>query len=773
MSYKLVIVESPTKVISIGRHLKDGYKIASSMGHIRDLPPSGGMHIDIANDFKPNYQINTDKKKLVAELKKLAKDASEIIMASDEDREGEAIAWHLCQILNLDPQTTKRIVFHEITAEALQTAVEQPRFIDLNLVNAQQARRIVDRIVGFELSPVLWRKIQKGLSAGRVQSVAMRLIYDREEEIKNFQTEVECQASATFKIRDQNMVADLKNKLPDLEAGREFLETCRRSQHFTVSDIAIKESSKNPSPPFKTSTLQQEAAQKLGFSIQRTMMSAQKLYEGGFITYMRTDSLNLSRQALKAAENYVKSNFGAQYYRQKQYQTKSQSAQEAHEAIRPSDFTVQNISKLDQQADKLYQLIWQRTLASQMAPALIDKTNITIAVEKSDYILLASGQILRFDGFLKVAREKLNDVLLPEIAVGDNLELTTVQMIEKFSKPPARFEEASLVKKLEDLGIGRPSTYAPTVNTILERGYVIKGDVDAKSRRCRGLLLENAQIRDYESEDQWGGATNKLLPTDLAKLVTPFLKKHFEEIMDYGFTSKLEADFDKIARGQLDWIEHLRGFYDNFHPTVETAQEIPKSEVAKMRELGLDPNDQKMIYARLGRYGPMLQKGLAEDSQDKPSFAALPADISFEDITLEEALELFKLPRLLGQTLGGEDVQAKRGPYGPYLEVGDKVLRVPFKEEDPLTIRLEEALKLIDAKEEEERKKIIADFGDLKILNGRYGPYITDGVKNGRIPKKDEKGQAINPEKISLEQATRWLVETGKAPRAARRKARK
>ena len=773
MSYKLVIVESPTKVESVGRYLKDGYKIASSMGHVRDLPASGGMHIDIDNGFKPNYQVSPDKKKIVGELKKLAKGASEVIMASDEDREGEAIAWHLCQILNLDPQDTKRIVFHEITAEALTAAVKQPRAIDLNLVNAQQARRILDRIVGFELSPILWRKVQKGLSAGRVQSVAMRLIYEREEEIKHFQPQATGQASATFKTEDRLLVTELKNKLDDLEAGRTFLEACRRAKKFTVQSVETKASLRNPTAPFKTSTLQQEASQRLGFSVKQTMAVAQKLYESGLITYMRTDSLNLSRLALVAATDYIKGSLGARYHRQKQYQTQARGAQEAHEAIRPSDFTIQHVTKLDKQADKLYQLIWRRTLASQMTPAELDRTTATIAVEGSDYLLTASGQILRFDGFLKIVQENLNDVLLPELTVGSELELVTAQVTEKFSKPATRFDEAGLVKKLEELGIGRPSTYAPTINTILERGYVIKGDVAGRSRRCRGLFLEDGSIREYESEEQWGGANNKLLPTDLAKLVTPFLKKYFEEIMDYGFTSKIEADFDKIADGQIDWTEHLQNFYSKFHPTVESAKDIPKSEIGAMRELGRDPNDGKMIYARLGRYGPMLQKGLAEDSEEKPTFAALPAETSLEDITLEEALELFRLPRLIGKMKEGETIYAKHGPYGPYLEVGDKTLRVPLKEEDPLTISLEQTLELIDAKREEEKKKVIADFGDLRIINGPYGPYITDGKKNGRIPKKDSDGQAIDPATITHQQAAQWLAETGKAPRRARRKTRK
>ena len=621
MSYKLVIVESPTKVTSVGKYLKDGYKITSSMGHVRDLPAKGGMHIDIENDFKPNYQVTPEKKKIITELKSLAKNASEVIMASDEDREGEAIAWHLCQILKLKPEETKRIVFHEITEDALKAAIKNPRYINQDLVNAQQARRILDRIVGFELSPVLWRKVQKGLSAGRVQSIAMRLICEREEEIKNFKPNIECHGQAIFKIDDQEIKADLKNKFKDLKEGREFLEICRTSE-FTIESIEVKPSYKNPAAPFKTSTLQQEAAQKFGFSVKQTMIAAQRLYEGGFITYMRTDSLNLSEQALETAKQYIIKEFGDKYYQFRKYQTKNKDAQEAHEAIRPTDFKIERPTKLDTQAIKLYKLIRQRALASQMKPAQTDKTNVIIAVRGSDEKFLISGQILKFDGFLRVTEDALNDIILPKMDLGQKLELLEALVFEKFSSLPARFGEASLVKKLEELGIGRPSTYVPTISTILERGYAVKGDVEAQTRRYRGVILQKAQIQDYDSEEKWGGATNKLLPTDLAKLVTQFLKKHFSEIMDYGFTSKIETDFDKIAHGELDWVQHLKKFYGDFHPSVEATKDIPRSAVGGMRELGKDPSDQKIIYARLGRFGPMLQKGLAEDSDDKPIFRA-------------------------------------------------------------------------------------------------------------------------------------------------------
>ena len=766
MSYKLVIVESPTKVASVGRYLRDGYKIASSMGHVRDLPAKGGMHIDIENGFRPSYEISPDKKKLVAELKKLAKEASEIIMASDEDREGEAIAWHLCHVLGLNPEETKRIVFHEITESALKAAVEAPRFIDQNLVNAQQARRVLDRIVGFELSPVLWKKIQKGLSAGRVQSVAVRLICEREEEIKNFKAAAERRGQAVFRIDGQETKAELKGKFADLEAGRQFLQACRLAK-FPVADIKVKPSLKNPSAPFKTSTLQQEAARKFGFSVRQTMVAAQKLYEAGFITYMRTDSLNLSDQALESAERYVVGEFGAKYHRSKKYQTKGQGAQEAHEAIRPTDFKTRRPAKVDASSGKLYDLIWRRTLASQMAPAETDKTDVTVAVSGRDEVFLISGQILKFDGFLKVTEETPGDVILPEMQLDQELELLEARVFEKFSAPPGRYDEAGLVRRLEELGIGRPSTYAPTIGTVLDRGYVVKGDVEAKTRRYRGVVLQKSQIEDYDSDEKWGGATNKLLPTSLAELVTPFLTKYFGEIMDYGFTSKIETDFDKIARGDLGWTQHLQDFYDRFRPLVESTQAVSRSEIGGMKELGKDPADQKTIYARLGRFGPMLQKGLAEDSEEKPAFASLPAGTTLDSVTLEEALKMFQLPRLVGQTPEGEDILAKIGRFGPYLQTGK--LFVPLKDDDPFTVGIETARKLVAAKLEEENNRLLADFGKIKILNGRFGPYITDGSNNCRLPKTDADGQEVEAASVSEEQATKWLAENGKPARKSRR----
>ena len=769
MGYKLVIVESPTKITSIGKYLDSdrSYKIASSMGHVRDLSKKD-MGIDIENNFQPNYQISPDKQKIVKELKKLVKEASEVIMASDEDREGEAIAWHLCHILNLDPKTTKRIVFHEITKTALEQAIANPRTINQDLVNAQQARRIMDRIIGFKLSPLLWRKIASDLSAGRVQSVAMRLIYERELEIKNFKPQISYQAKATFRINQQEAIAQLNNKINSFEEGRQFLEACRlaypQEDGFKIIDKTTKPSLRNPSPPFKTSTLQQEASQKLGFSIKQTMRLAQKLYEAGFITYMRTDSLNLSQEILQSAKTYIVNNFGDQYHQLKMYQTKNQDAQEAHEAIRPTDINQSTISDTDEQIRKLYQLIHRRTLASQMTPAKFNKTTIVIQVKTSPYKFSIDGQTLEFDGFLKINPENLKDVLIPDCQIGQFARLIEANIFEKFSNHPARFTEASLVRKLEESGIGRPSTYVPTINTLIERKYVIKGEIESQFRIYKGLILQNQDIKDYQAEDKYGGGVNKLIPTNLAELVTPFLKEHIAEIMDYDFTSKTEADFDLIAQGQLDWVQLLQNFYDKLQPSIEKAEEISKQSIMKMRQIGQDPQDNQIIYARQGRHGTYLQKGLAEDSDKKPPTAPLPTGTNLEDVTLEQALKMFKLPRLIGLADDQSEILAKIGPFGPYLE--NQQLRIPLKEYDPFSIDLSTALNLIAEKKESNRQKVIAEFGDLKILRGRFGPYITDGKKNAPIPKE----YRDKPETINQHQTQTWLDEKGKLPGSRSRK---
>ena len=767
MSYKLLIVESPTKVTSLNKYLKSegNYKIASSMGHIRDLPSKKGMNIDIENDFKPNYQIKTDKRKVIKELKSLAKDAQEVIMASDGDREGEAIAWHLCYALKLDPKTTKRIIFHEITAPALKKALEKPLYINQNLVDAQQARRILDRIVGFELSPILWQKMQKpGLSAGRVQSVAVRLIYEREKAISEFEPKIEITGQGIFNIKGQEITADLKNPLETLEEGQEFLKSSEKAT-FKIEKCEVKPSLRKPGPPFKTSTLQQEASRRLRFSIKQTMQAAQQLYEKGYITYMRTDSLNLSQQSLKAAEKYISQTFGQKRYHHKRtYQTQSKGAQEAHEAIRPTDFTVTQATDVDLPATKLYQLIWQKTLASQMAPAKIDRTTIHITSNQSEHQLIVKGHTLCFDGFLKVTQDMQDDVILPEVQPGEKLQLKEMKIFEKFSQPPVRFSEATLVKTLEELGIGRPSTYAPTISTILDRGYVIKGHVEPRLRIIKGFILKENQIKDYEIEEKWGGSTNKLIPEDLTQLVIPFLIEYFQEIMNYDFTSKIETDLDKIALDQLDWTTFLKTFYQKFHPLIQTAKEADRKKIQKMKEIGIDPADQKTIYARWGKYGPMLQKGLAEDSDEKPIMTNLPPDTTLETVTLKEAMKMFQLPRLVGQTEQGGEIKSKIGPYGPYLTVEEEgqKFNISLKDHDPFLITKNEALELIQTYKENKEKANIADFGEIKIINGRFGPYITDGTKNCKIPNKDKDGQDIDPHKVTKEQASKWLKEKGK-----------
>ena len=773
MSYKLLIVESPAKVKSIGRYLdlESEYKIASSKGHIRDLPKKGGLNVDIKNNFEPNYQIQPDKKKLVTQLKSLAQKAETVIMASDEDREGEAIAWHLCHALKLDPQKTPRIVFHEITETALKKALDSPRTINQNLVNAQQARRILDRIVGFQLSPILWKKIQRGLSAGRVQSVAVRLIYEKEAEIKAFQPQISCRATATFTINNQTLVANLDNSLRDLDEGRRLLESLRQAD-FKITAIESKPSLKSPSPPFKTSTLQQLASQKMGFSLKKTMHLAQILYEAGFITYMRTDSLNLSQQALKQAGDHIIQTFGENYHQLRNYQTKTKSAQEAHEAIRPTNFKVKKPQKLEAAAVKLYELIHSRTLASQMADAQFDKTTISLAayvnqealkINNQLLIFKLRGQVLQFDGFLKVLPESNKDVILPNCQINQVVNLLEAGVAQKFSNPPARFSEASLVKKLEDLGIGRPSTYAPTIDTILERGYVVKGDVEPQIKYSKNILLQEQRLREYDLEEKWGGATNRLLPTSLAELVIPFLKQHFTEIMDYDFTSKIEADFDQIAIGKLDWQTQLQIFYKNFQPLIKAADDLSRQTIFKMRPLGKDPLDQKIIYARLGTYGAMLQKGESQ-TDSKPVFASLPPNTTLDNVTLEAALEMFKLPKVLGQTADKQTVLVKNGPYGPYLEV--EQLRVSLKEIDPLSISLDQALELIEEKKEAELKKIVVDFGSIKIINGPYGPYVTDGKKNARIPKEE---QTNDLNKTSQATAKKWLEAKKQSPKRKKR----
>jgi DNA topoisomerase-1 len=738
MSKHLVIVESPAKAKTIEKYLGADYTVKSSFGHIRDLPKKG-LSIDKENDFQPTYEITPEKKKTVAELRRAVKEVDDVWLASDEDREGEAIAWHLCQALKLDPKQTKRIVFHEITKPAIEAAVKNPRFVDTDLVDAQQARRVLDRLVGYELSPVLWKKVQTGLSAGRVQSVAVRLIVEREREIEGFTSNSKFKIAAYFDIDGQELKGELPKALPDEAAARKFLEQAIGSK-FTIADTSQKPSLRNPSAPFTTSSLQQEAATKLGFSVKQTMTVAQRLYENGHITYMRTDSTNLSNTALAAADSYIKKTFGDKYHKTRQYKTKNSSAQEAHEAIRPTDFNVTSAGD-DETQKKLYQLIWKRALASQMASAEMERAELTIASSKHKETLAAKGETLIFDGFLRVYGGGKDDVILPTVTIGDELPLIRIHALETFDRPPARYSEASLVKKLEELGIGRPSTYAPTISTIQTRGYIEKRDSEGRERSLRNLRLEQGTISDETTTETTGVERNKLLPTHLADITTDFLTKHFAPIVDYDFTAKAEAEFDNIAEGKTGWNQMIKEFYKDFAPLIEKSADVSRQETSQARELGIDPKSKRPVIARYGKYGPMLQKGLTED-EEKPVFAPLPADTTLTTVTLDQALEMFNLPREVGKTADDKIITANIGRFGPYIKVGS--LFISIKPHDPLTITEAEAQEFYAAKLEKEASKYVKRFDNgIDIVNGPYGAYITDGKKNARIPK-DQKPEDLD-----------------------------
>lgn len=762
MSKNLVIVESPAKAKTIEKYLGKDYTVKSSFGHIRDLPKKG-MNIDIEHNFAPNYEINSDKKKVVAELRKEAKAATDVWLASDEDREGEAIAWHLTQTLKLDPKKTKRIVFHEITKTAIENAIKTPRTVDLSLVDAYQARRVLDRLVGYELSPVLWKKIRTGLSAGRVQSVAVRLIVEREREIREFQPESSYKVVAIFTVDGQELKAELATKLATKDDANTFLQAAAQAI-YTVADIAQKPGSRNPSAPFTTSTLQQEAARRLGYSVKQTMNLAQRLYESGLITYMRTDSTILSGFAIKAAEEYIKKSYGDNYHQVRQFKTKNESAQEAHEAIRPTDFN--NLQAgADSQQQKLYQLIWQRALASQMSPAQTEKTEISIALSNREEKLLAKGEILKFDGFMKVYGGIKDDTLLPPVTKGQQLNLDNMTATETFSRPPARFSEAALVKKLEELGIGRPSTYASTISTIQARDYIEKSDLEGTERKVQTLTLIGGAIAEEETTEITGADRNKLLPTHLAEVATDFLVKYFPSVVDYDFTANVEADFDKVAEGKESWEKMIGHFYKDFHPLVEAAGGISRTEVSQARELGNDPKTGKPILARFGRYGPMLQRGATEDDE-KPTFAPLPSGVKLEEVTLEQALTMFQLPRVVGTTEDGKEMKANIGRFGPYVQV-DKTY-VSIKPHDPFSIAEAEARELYKAKLEKDANKFIKTFdGGIQVVNGPYGPYITDGKKNAKIPKD------IEPKDLTEEQCKKLLDEAPARKKFTRRKTAK
>ena len=767
MSKNLVIVESPAKAKTIGKYLGKDFTVKSSFGHIRDLPKKG-LNIDVPNGFEPTYEISPDKKKVVAELRAAAKGA-EVWLASDEDREGEAIAWHLATALKLDPTKTKRIVFHEITKSAIENAVANPRTVDLHLVDAQQARRVLDRLVGYELSPVLWKKVRAGLSAGRVQSVTVRLVVEREREIKEHQAESSYKISAIFTVDGQDLKAELADKVALKDDARKFLEDCANAT-FKVEDIAQKPGSRNPGAPFTTSTLQQEAARRLGYGVKQTMTLAQRLYEEGNITYMRTDSTVLSGFAIKAAEEFIKKSYGENYWQVRQYKTKNESAQEAHEAIRPTDF-----SKLEAGADaqqaKLYQLIWQRAIASQMAPAATEKTEVTIGISTRSEKLLAKGEILKFDGFLKVYGGGKDDTLLPAVTSGQQLPLASMTATETFTRAAARYSEASLVKALEELGIGRPSTYAPTISTVQTRGYVEKTDLEGAERTVQSLKLEQGNITEASTTEITGADRNKLIPTAVAEVTTDFLIKYFPSIVDYDFTATVEKEFDLIEEGKEEWRKVLGEFYRDFHPLVAKSEEATRAEVSQARELGLDPKTSKLVVARFGKYGPMLQRGTAQnpdgtENEEKPTFAPLPAGTTMDTVTLEQALKMFELPRVVGTTEDGKEMKANIGRFGPYVQV-DKIF-VSIKPKSPFDITEAEARELYKAKLEKDANKYIQVFkSGIQVVNGPYGPYITDGKKNAKIPKEQD------PKTLTEEECKKLLAEAparGKGRRFSRRK---
>lgn len=744
MSKNLVIVESPAKAKTIEGYLGKDFKVASSMGHIRDLPKGGGA-IDIENDFEPTYEVSPEKKDVIQKLKKLADDAQTVYLASDEDREGEAISWHLKEVLDLTDAKTRRIVFTEITKKAILNALENPRGIDVDLVNAQQARRVLDRLVGYELSPILWKKIKTGLSAGRVQSVAVRLVVEREREITDFKVKSSYKVNAIFDLgKGKQLMAELPERFDTDQEALAFLESCKGAK-YTITDLQTKPSKRSPAPPFTTSTLQQEAARKLGFSVIQTMMVAQKLYEAGKISYMRTDSVNLSDEARQGAQRQINTAFGQQYHQPRQFKTKSSSAQEAHEAIRPTDFSVSDPG-MDRNALRLYELIWKRAIASQMADAELEKTTATIGISTNNYRLIASGEVVKFDGFLKVYMEsgddedeEENSKTLPPLTIGQNLDLDSLVAKQVFSRHPPRYTEASLVKKLEEMGIGRPSTYAPTITTVQKRGYVVKEIREGVERKYNVFTLKNDNNIEKQVDSEITGAEkNKLFPTNTAMIVNDFLVEHFPDITDYSFTSEIEQEFDEIANGKLQWKKMIANFYQPFHKKVSITEKVERSSVGKSRELGVDPKTGKNVYAKLGKFGAYVQIGENPDDNggEKPKFASLRPGQFIENITLEDALELIKMPRDLG-LFEEKPVVVNIGRFGPYVLHDKKFVSIP-KDLDPYTITPERAVELIEAKRIADANRTIKLFPedpDMQVLNGRFGPYIKAGKKNVKIPK--------------------------------------
>ena len=774
MHENLVIVESPAKAKTIEKFLGKDYFVTSSMGHIRDLEKKD-FGIDMENNYTPKYVVSPDKKKVVSELKKLAKDAQTVWIASDEDREGEAIAWHLKEVLKLKPEKTRRIVFHEITKDAILKAVQNPRPIDENLVNAQQARRVLDRIVGFEVSPVLWKKVKPSLSAGRVQSVAVRLLVEREREIINFKSKSSFRVTAVFLVPDKNghtveLKAELKKRFETKDEAKAFLEKCKQAQ-FNIADIVTKPSKRTPAAPFTTSTLQQEASRKLGFSVSQTMSVAQRLYEAGKITYMRTDSVNLSSLAINTAQSKIVDSMGEKYHKLRQYKTKAKGAQEAHEAIRPTYIDQEEVSGSAQEK-RLYELIWKRTIASQMADAELERTTINISISNSPELFQATGEVIKFDGFLRVYlestdNEEENDdqsTLLPPVKENQELRVEQIQATERFTLKPPRYTEASLVKKLEEQGIGRPSTYAPTITTVQNRGYVVKEDRPGVEREYTQLTLTGSELKEAVKTEITGAERSKLFPTDIGMVVNDFLIKYFDKIMDYRFTAKVEVEFDEVADGKRIWNEVIDEFYKPFHKNVENALEVSERTNGE-RLLGDDPKTGKPVSVKIGRYGPLAQLGETTEEGEKPQFASLRSGQHLETITLEEALDLFKLPRDLGE-YEDKKVSVAIGRFGPYVRHDNKFVSLEKNVDDPYTVELNRAIELIEAKREKDRKALIKTFDEepeLQILNGRWGPYIKYKKKNFKIAKGTE------AEKLTLEDCMK-IIEEGPKPKRKKKK---
>jgi DNA topoisomerase-1 len=741
MVKNLVIVESPAKAKTIERFLGKDFSVLSSFGHVRDLSKKD-LSVDIEKGFIPKYEVPNDKKKTIKELQKVAKDAETVWLATDEDREGEAISWHLQEVLNLDETKTRRIVFHEITKNAILEAIDNPRKLDKHLVDAQQARRVLDRLVGYELSPVLWKKVKPALSAGRVQSVAVRLIVEREDEIKNFVSESAYRVIANFYLPGEDKImlqAELDKRFKADDAAKAFLNDCIGAG-YKISSVEKKPAKKSPAPPFTTSTLQQEASRKLGFSVAKTMLVAQQLYESGKITYMRTDSVNLSKLALSMAKTEIEKNYGDNYLKTRQFTTKSKSAQEAHEAIRPTYLNIAEIDG-DNSQKRLYELIWKRTIASQMAEAQLEKTNVVIDINSRNEKFIAKGEVIKFDGFLKVYLESTDDEeqdvqkgMLPPVAEGDQLRRSDIIATEKYAQPPSRYSEASLVKKMEDLGIGRPSTYAPTISTIQKREYVVKEDREGEDREITVMSLTNGTVKEEKKIEKTRFDKAKLFPTDIGTVVNNFLVEYFDNILDFNFTASVEKEFDEIASGNKEWNQMIKEFYGPFHERIEDTLEKSKKQSGE-RLLGTDPQSGKSVFAKIGRYGPIVQIGDSQD-EDKPRFAGMNKDQSIETITIEEALDLFKLPRTVG-TYEKEEITAAIGRFGPYVRHANKFYSLE-KTDDPLSISEERAIELIENKRQKDREKTIQTFKEdktLQVLKGRYGAYISKGKKNYRIPK--------------------------------------